>query len=105
MGTESRPPQESHGSHGEVQLENEHFRVTRWTIEPGGAIPLHRHDHEYVVVPLVTGTMHVVAADGGLAVSDLVEGASYTRPAGSEHRIENRASDSPVVFVEVERLS
>lgn len=48
------------GSQGEVQLENEHFRVTRWTIEPGGAIPMHRHDHEYVVVPLVSDTMQAL---------------------------------------------
>jgi quercetin dioxygenase-like cupin family protein len=38
------------GSHGEVQLENEQFRVTKWTIDPGGEIPMHRHDHDYVVV-------------------------------------------------------
>lgn len=93
------------GSHGEVQLENEHFRVTRWTIEPGGTIPMHRHDHEYVVVPLVTATMHVTTADDEEIVADLVAGQSYTRAAGSEHRVENRASPEPIVFVEVERLA
>jgi len=93
------------GSQGEVQLENEHFRVTRWTIEPGGAIPMHRHDHEYVVVPLVSDTMHVTNADGSEIAAELVAGQSYTRPAGSEHRVENRTSPAPIVFVEVERLS
>lgn len=93
------------GSQGEVQLENEFFRVTRWTIEPGGAIPMHRHDHEYVVIPLVTDSMHAVNADGSEFVAELVTGQSYTRPAGSEHRIENRHGDADVVFVEVERLS
>jgi len=96
---------ESTGSYGEVQVENEHFRVTKWTIDPGGAIPMHRHEHEYVVVPLVTATMHVVNADGSEIVADLVAGQSYTRPAGSEHRVENRAGDSPIVFVEAERLA
>ncbi|QBE48844.1 cupin domain-containing protein [Leucobacter triazinivorans] len=95
----------STGSHGDIQLENEHFRVTRWTIQPGGAIPMHRHEHEYVVVPLVTDTMHVTNADGSEIVAELVAGQSYTRPAGSEHRVENRTSDAPVVFVEVERLA
>ena len=95
----------STGSHGDVQLENEHFRVTRWTIEPGGSIPMHRHEHEYVVVPMVTDTMHVVNADGGEIVAELVAGQSYTRPSGAEHRIENRASSAPIVFVEVEKLS
>ncbi|WP_454791659.1 cupin domain-containing protein [Mycolicibacterium lutetiense] len=93
------------GSHGEIQLENDGFRVTRWTINPGGAIPMHRHDYEYVVVPLVTDTMHVVTADGIEIVSQLVAGQSYSRPAGSEHTVENRGDLNPIVFVEVERLS
>lgn len=95
----------STGSHSEIQLENEHFRVTRWTIEPGGAIPMHRHDYEYVVIPLVSDTMHVTNADGSESVAELVAGQSYTRPGGSEHRVENRGETSQVVFVEVEKLS
>ncbi|MBN9612910.1 MAG: cupin domain-containing protein [Actinobacteria bacterium] len=93
------------GSVGELQLENEHFRVTKWTIEPGGAIPMHRHDHEYVVIPLVTATMHVATAEGDELVAELITGQSYTRPAGSEHRVENRGAEAAVVFVEVEKLS
>lgn len=95
----------STGSNGEVQLENEHFRVTKWTIEPGGVIPMHRHDYEYVVVPLVTNTMHVTNSDGSEIVAALVTGQSYTRSAGSEHQVENRGTSEDVVFVEVERLS
>lgn len=95
----------STGSHAEVQLENEHFKVTRWTIEPGGHIPMHVHEYEYVVVPMVNDTMHVVLADGSEIVAELVAGQSYTRPAGSEHQVENRTSASDVVFVEVEKLA
>lgn len=93
------------GSNGEIQLENDHFRVTKWTIEAGGAIPMHRHEYEYVVVPLVSDTMHVVTADGDEIVAELVAGQSYSRPAGSEHTVENRGKGDPIVFVEVERLS
>ena len=50
---------ESTGSTGEVQLDNGVFRVTKWTIEPDGVIPMHKHDYEYVVVPMVTDTMRV----------------------------------------------
>lgn len=95
----------STGSHAEVQLENEHFKVTKWTIEPGGHIPMHVHEYEYVVVPMVNDTMHVVMADGSEIVAELVAGQSYTRPAGSEHQVENRTSASDVVFVEVEKLA
>jgi quercetin dioxygenase-like cupin family protein len=93
------------GSHGEIQLENDRFRVTKWTIDPGGAIPMHRHEYEYVVVPLVTDTMNVVTADGDEIIAELVAGQSYTRPAGSEHTVENRGDRDPIIFVEVERLS
>lgn len=91
-------------SHGAVQLEDEHFHVTKWTIAPGGVIPMHRHDHKYVVIPLVTQSMHVTSADGSAMVADLAFGESYTRPAGSEHQVENRGPSEAVVFVEVERL-
>ncbi|MGI8392498.1 cupin domain-containing protein [Leucobacter sp. W1038] len=93
------------GAHSETQLENEHFRVTKWTIDPGGVIPMHVHEHEYVVVPMVTDTMHVTNADGSEIVAELTAGVSYTRPAGSEHQVENRTSAAPVVFVEIEKLS
>ena len=93
------------GSRGEVQLENERFRVTKWTIDPGGEIPMHRHDYDYVVVPLVTDTMHVRTAEGAEIVTELVAGQSYTRPAGSEHVVQNRGARDAIVFVEVERLS
>lgn len=92
-------------AHGEIQLENEHFRVTKWTIEPGGVIPMHVHAHEYVVVPMVTDTMHVVNADGSEIVAELTAGQSYTRPAGAEHQVENRISSAPIVFVEIEKLA
>lgn len=95
----------STGSHGETQLENEHFRVTHWSIAPGGAIPMHRHEYEYVVVPLMSGTMHVVNADGTEVLTHLREGESYTRAPGAEHRIENRGGAVTVAFVEVEKLS
>jgi mannose-6-phosphate isomerase-like protein (cupin superfamily) len=49
--------------------------------------------------------MHVVNADGSEIAARLTAGQSYTRPAGSEHQVENRDSSAPVVFVEVERLA
>lgn len=92
------------GSHSNIQIDNEHFRVTQWTIEPGGSIPMHRHEHEYVVVPLVNAHMHVENSDGSELVAELTVGASYTRPSGAEHAISNRESKENIVFVEIERL-
>ncbi|WP_181275080.1 cupin domain-containing protein [Brevibacterium oceani] len=95
---------EDTGSTGEVQLDNGVFRVTRWTIRPDGVIPMHKHEHEYVVVPMVTGTMHVRNFDGTEIHAELEAGVSYTRPAGSEHEVSNPGGSTDVVFVEVERL-
>ena len=91
-------------SHAEVQQDDGRFRVTRWTIEPGGAIPMHRHEHDYVVVPLVDDTMYAVAPDGSEIAAELRIGESYTRRAGVEHRVEHRGSTNTIVFIEVERL-
>lgn len=94
----------SSGSESELQLENEHFRVVRWTIHPGGEIPMHRHEYEYVVVPLVTAEVFVENADGTTLTNQMQEGVGYSRFPGAEHRLENRFSDEPIVFVEIERL-
>src|SRR5699024_12795766 len=67
---------ENTGSTSEVQLDNGIFRVTRWTIEPDGVIPMHRHDYEYVVVPMVYDSMHVRNADGSSTVADIMAGDS-----------------------------
>lgn len=88
----------------DIQIDTDEFRVTKWSIDPGDAIPMHVHEHDYVVVPLVTATMHVVNADGSEIVAELEQGVSYTRAAGQEHRVENRVSPEPIVFIEVERL-
>ena len=91
-------------AHGEQQIENDNFRVTKWTIEPGDEIPMHVHEYDYVVVPLVSETMHVLNADGTEIVAELTTGASYTRAAGAEHVVQNRGANV-VEFIEVEKLS
>ncbi|MCQ9367252.1 cupin [Brevibacterium sp. 50QC2O2] len=95
------------GSTGEVQIDNERFRATRWTIEPGGHIPMHLHEFDYVVVPVNAATMHVTQADGTELDAVMEPGVSYTRTAGQEHMCANPGGpgDPDVVFVEVERLS
>lgn len=88
----------------ETQLDNGTFRVTKWTIGPGDSIPMHVHNFEYVVVPLVTDTMFVVNADGSEIASRLESGQSYARPAGAEHIVQNRGSVNTIEFVEIEKL-
>lgn len=85
-------------------IHNEHFRVTRWEIEPGGHIPMHVHEYEYVVCPSVNGEMWVITGEGEEIRAELRIGEAYGRAAGSSHRVENRSATERVVFVEVEKL-
>ncbi len=91
----SRPPATS-----TLQADNERVRVTEWRFAPGEATGWHRHQFDYVVVPVVGGTLQLDTA-GGTTEAVLVAGGSYSRPAGTEHDVVN-VGDAELVFVEVE---
>lgn len=84
-----------------VQIDNERVRVTEWRFAPGAATGWHRHEHDYVVVPMTTGRLLLVEPDGTTRHSQLHAGVSYSRPAGVEHDVIND-NDFEFVFVEVE---
>lgn len=89
---------------GDIQLENDVFRVTRWTVGPGETIPMHTHEHDYVVVPIAPHPMLVQPQDDAAFTAQMVPGESYTRARGSRHQIFNPSETDTVVFVEVESL-
>lgn len=84
-----------------VVADTDAVRITVWTFEPRSATGYHRHEFDYVVVPVSGGTFTVTAPDGGNTEMTQVPGGAYTRPAGSEHDIAN-AGSAPAAFVEVE---
>ncbi len=83
-----------------VQLENERVIVTEWRFDPGAETGHHVHAHDYVVVPLLSGTLRLEES-GGVREAVLLAGASYARPAGVAHNVIN-ANDFEYRFVEVE---
>ena len=85
-----------------VLIENERIRVTRWEFAPGAATGFHRHEHDYVVVPIVDGKLRLLEADGE-RIADLAVGVPYFRQEGVEHDVVN-ANDYEFAFVEVELL-
>ena len=85
---------------GTVQVDTAEVRVTEWRLPVGGAIGHHRHDHDYVVVPITDGELTVVAATG-TARSPIKTGQSYFRKAGVEHDVRNETARE-IVFVEIE---
>lgn len=84
-----------------LQLDDARKRVTEWRFAPGAATGYHRHEYDYVVVPLVDGRLKIVGPDGAETFSDLKAGASYARQAGVEHDVIN-AGEQDFAFVEVE---
>lgn len=83
-----------------VLIDNERVRVTRWRFTPGAATGWHRHEHDYVIVPLRDGRLELVEPDGRRH-TELQTGAPYFREAGVEHDVVN-ANDHDFAFVEIE---
>ncbi|MEC7536722.1 MAG: cupin domain-containing protein [Pseudomonadota bacterium] len=86
-----------------VQVDNDRVRVTEWRFAPGAATGWHRHEFDYVVVPITTGTLLLKEGDGE-RYAELTAGVSYSREVGVEHNVIN-ANDYEFVFVEVEMKS
>ena len=83
-----------------VQLDTENVRVTEWRFEPGAATGWHRHEFDYVVVPMTTGRLLLKEPDGERH-AELTAGVSYGRDAGVEHDVIND-NNYEFVFIEVE---
>ena len=85
------------------QHHTDSVRVTRWDIAPGAHTGPHRHDFDYLVVPLVDARMTLTFPDGTHTVAELHPGQSYLRAAGVQHDVSNEGPDH-VAFVEIELL-
>ena len=83
------------------RVDNAQVRVTEWQFERSAATGHHRHEFDYVVVPLVDGLLRLIAADGDSS-AELRKGIAF-RKAGVEHDVIN-AGDKPLAFVEIELL-
>ena len=84
----------------EVLIDTERVRVTMWKFAPGQATGVHRHEFDYVVVPVSGGTFTVTAADGKTDLNQEA-GQAYARHAGVEHDVANTGPQR-AVFVDVE---
>lgn len=82
-------------------IDNDRVRVTEWRFKPGDATGWHRHEMDYVVVPVTTGKLLLKEPDGDRTV-DLVTGSPYFREEGVEHDVINPSDTDDFVFIEVE---
>lgn len=84
----------------DVNIDNDRVRITTWSLARDERTGHHRHELDYVVVPLTAGLLAMTSA-GTTTTSELTRGGCYFRDAGVEHDVSNAGSE-PVVFVEIE---
>src|SRR5205085_9383807 len=85
----------------EVQVDTPEVRVTEWRLAPGSATGHHVHQMDYVIVPVTSGEMTIVAPNGERSKAQLGLGKSYFRKAGVEHDVLNESPDDSI-FLEDE---
>lgn len=83
-----------------IRIQNECVIVTEYRFAPGAETGWHRHNYDYVVVPMTTGKLLLEEKEGSRE-AQLTAGLPYFRNVGVEHNVVN-ANDSEFVFVEVE---
>ena len=84
-----------------IQINDKRVKVTRWDFSPGAETGWHKHNMDYVVVPLTSGSLDAVLPNGKIIKNKLTVGGSYARSKGTEHNIVN-SSEGNFSFIEIE---
>lgn len=88
-----------------VFIKNARTRVTEWRFPARGSnTGWHRHEFDYVVVPLFDGILEIDLPDGERITAELKHGEPYFRELGVEHDVIN-GNDFECAFVEIEFLT
>ena len=85
-----------------VFIDNERVIVTEYRFQPGDNTGWHRHGHDYVIVPLMDGTVKLLTSEGE-SFAEMKKGAPYFRSDGVEHDVIN-ANDPDYAFIEIELI-
>ena len=83
-----------------IFVDNDRVRVQEWRFAPGAAVGHHRHEYDYVVVPIMDGTLRNVDAKGE-HINEMKTGRPYFRNAGVEHNVFN-LNEGEFAFIEIE---
>lgn len=82
-------------------MDNERVRVTHWRLPPGAETGVHRHDLDYLVIPLVTGRLKIVEISGPELYAELETGIPQFRKGRHAHNVVN-VNDFEFSFIETE---
>ena len=84
-----------------VQVDNDRVRVTEWRFARDEATGWHRHEYDYVVVPMTVGPLRIRTAQAARCRTTSCPARRTSGSAGAEHDVWN-PNDREVVFVEIE---
>jgi mannose-6-phosphate isomerase-like protein (cupin superfamily) len=84
-------------------IDEPHVRVSEHRFAPGAETGWHRHEHDYVVVPMLDGKLLLEEPGGQERIAELKQHRPYARRAGVEHNVIN-ANNFEFAFLEVELL-
>jgi quercetin dioxygenase-like cupin family protein len=82
-------------------VDDDRVRVTALAFADGDETGEHRHEYDYLVVPVSGGTFTVIERDGSTRELAQEAGVPYLGRAGTEHNVVN-ASGRAATFVEIE---
>lgn len=84
-----------------VFIDNERTRVTEWRFAPGASTGWHRHEFDYVVVPMLDGKLKLTNGENESQIAELSAGVPYFRQVGVEHDVTN-VNEFEYAFIEIE---
>ncbi len=92
----------SGSAQAEVLIDNKKTRVTEWHFYArGDNTGWHRHEFDYVVVPMRDGALAIKDGNGNIVEVPMAKGVPYFREAGVEHDVLS-ANDFEYSFIEIE---
>jgi len=84
-----------------VYVSNERVIVNEWRFAPGASTGWHRHEYDYVIVPIMDGKLRLLEPGDVTRDAQLQLGMPYFRKAGVEHDVVN-PNDGEFAFIEIE---
>ena len=86
-----------------LRIDEAQVRATEFRFAPGAETGWHRHEYDYVVVPMLDGKLLLEEPGGTSRIAELRAHIPYARRAGVEHNVVN-ANEFEFAFLEIELL-
>jgi quercetin dioxygenase-like cupin family protein len=97
-----RPEHPSSAVAGPVAGENPSARVYKWTLEPGGATPMHTHERPYLIVAATGFNLKMTAPDGQSATHEIKPGDFHWVTSRATHTLANAGTgEGQIIEIEL----